>query len=88
MSAAQDLADALLAAGDPHTFRYGSIVATVRGFSANGDVLRVEQVEATYVDEPVVVDLPYEFVNAPASANLLEFAHQMIVDSVRYNGGL
>jgi hypothetical protein len=88
MSAAQDMADALNAAGDPHTFRVGSVLATVGGFSANDNILIVEQVSATFAGDPVAVDPPYTFVNAPLIADALEQAHLMIADTVRTNGGI
>jgi hypothetical protein len=88
MSAAQDMADALNAAGDPHTFRVGSVLATVGGFSANNNILIVEQVSATFAGDPVAVDPPYTFVNVPAMPDPLATAHLIIADSVRYNGGV
>ena len=86
MTAAQTLAAELLAAGDPHTFRDGSLLVTVGGFSADAQTLTVGSVQATFLGEPVATDDPYLFINAPGGT--LADAHEMIAETVRYNGGL
>ena len=86
MTTAEMLALELLAAGDPHTFRDGSLLVTVGGFAANAETLTVNSVQATFLGEPVVIDAPYVFINAPGGT--LADAHEMIAETVRHNGGL
>jgi hypothetical protein len=86
MTDAEALAAALLAAGDPHSFRDGSLLVTVGGFHAEGNVLTVERVEATFAGSPVTVDCPYLYVDAPVGADALAGAHTMIAGTVRHGG--
>jgi hypothetical protein len=87
MSAASEMVAALLAAGDPHTFRVGSVLATVGGFYANENVFTVERVEATFDGTPVIVDAPYLYVDAPVLDDPLASAHLHIADTIRTNMG-
>jgi len=88
MTDAETFTISLIQAGDPHTFRIGSVVATVSGFHCEQNSFTIEYVNATIAGEPVFTDTPYLYVNAPMQNDPLLTAHKMIVETIKVNNGV
>lgn len=88
MTDAEMFVSILTYAGDPHTFRIGSIVATIGGFHSEENSFTVDYVNATFAGETIFTDTPYLYVDAPMQSDPLLTAHQMIAETIRHNGGL
>jgi hypothetical protein len=86
MSAEQDAAEmsaALTAQGSPHTFRDGSVVATVEGFNVDGATFQVVSATATYLDRPIPLDCPLNWTGFSHDNDPLGAAHRLIANLVR-----
>ena len=88
MTDAEIFTISLIQAGDPHTFRIGSVVATVSGFHCEQNSFTIEYVNATFAGETIFTDTPYLYVDAPMQNDPLLTAHQMIAETIRHNNGL
>jgi len=88
MTDAEIFTISLIQAGDPHTFRIGSVVATISGFHCEQNSFTIDYVNATIAGEPVFTDTPYLYVDAPMQSDPLLTAHKMIAETIRINGNI
>jgi hypothetical protein len=84
MTTAEQMVAALNEIG-PHTFRDGKVVAYIDNFYANGELLMIETISASYDDVPVDIDLPigwagYELVGDQTP---LQLAYDLISNKIR-----
>jgi hypothetical protein len=86
MSAEQDVIDMVVAMnylGSPHTFRNGSVVATVAGFDCYGTTFKIDYANATYLGEPVFLDCPLHWSGFNHNGDPVGAAHKLVSDLVR-----
>jgi len=84
MTTAEQMAAVLNEIG-PHTFRDGKVLAYIDNFYANGELLMIETISASYDDIPVNIDLPvgwagYDLVGTQTP---LQLAYDLIASKIR-----
>lgn len=88
MSTATDLAAAVTSL--PHTYRDGSVTATLHGVRADEKMLTVVSLDAEFEGQPVQLNTPLHYVNPPSrvsaddeSGNLLSVVERLVADTIR-----